>query len=84
MNNFSNLFLINMPHLNKDPVFGQSLIYVCEHNVEGAMGLIINKPLQKKHSMDILKEVGLNEVIKSKNVYFGGPVDSEKGFILHD
>ena len=44
------------------------------------MGLIINKPLQKKQSTDILKEIGLN----TQDVYFGGPVSPEKGFILHD
>ena len=80
MNKLSNIFLINMPHLSQDPVFGQSLIYICEHNNEGAMGLMINKPLQKEQSSDILKEIGLN----NQSVYFGGPVSPEKGFILHD
>ena len=80
MNNLSNIFLINMPHLSKDPIFGQSLIYICEHNEEGAMGLIINKPFQKEQSTDILKEIGL----RKQMVYFGGPVSPEKGFILHD
>ena len=84
MKNLSNSFLINMPHLKQDPIFGQSLIYICEHNNEGAMGLIINKPLQKDQSSNILKEIGLNRVLKSNNVYFGGPVSPEKGFILHD
>ena len=80
MNNLSNIFLINMPHLSQDPIFGQSLIYICEHNKEGAMGLIINKPLQSEQSADILKEIGLDKQM----VYFGGPVSPEKGFILHD
>ena len=80
MNNFSNIFLINMPHLSQDPIFGQSLIYICEHNKEGAMGLIINKPFQKEQSKDILKEIGLI----NQSVYFGGPVSPDKGFILHD
>ena len=84
MKNLSNLFLINMPHLNQDPIFGQSLIYICEHNEEGAMGLIINKPFQKTQSSSILKEMGLKQVYKKHNVYFGGPVSPEKGFILHD
>ena len=69
-----------MPHLSQDPIFGQSLIYICEHNEEGAMGLMINKPLQKEQSHDILKEIGLI----NQHVYFGGPVSPEKGFILHD
>ena len=84
MKNLSNLFLINMPHLNQDPIFGQSLIYICEHNKEGAMGLIINKPFQKTQSSSILKEMGLKQMHKKHNVYFGGPVSPEKGFILHD
>ena len=84
MKNLSNSFLINMPHLKQDPIFGQSLIYICEHNKEGAMGVIINKPLQKEQSIDILKEIGLNRFIESNSVYFGGPVSPDKGFILHD
>ena len=80
MRNLSNIFLINMPHLNNDPIFGESLIYICEHNKDGAMGLIINKPLQKKHSADIISEIGLS----TQSVYFGGPVSPDKGFILHD
>jgi len=80
MNKLSNIFLINMPHLNDDPVFGQSLIYICEHNDKGAMGLIINKPLHKEESLDIIKQIGLTKQM----VYFGGPVSPEKGFILHD
>tara|TARA_B100001250_G_C19428476_1_gene626383 strand:+ start:96 stop:635 length:540 start_codon:yes stop_codon:yes gene_type:complete len=80
MNNLSNIFLINMPHLNTDPIFGQSIIYICEHNKEGAMGLIINKPLQRDESIDILEQIGLAKQM----VYFGGPVSPEKGFILHD
>ena len=73
-----------MPHLKQDPIFGQSLIYICEHNEDGAMGLIINKPLQKEQSHNILKETGLNKILKLNSVYFGGPVSPEKGFILHD
>jgi len=84
MKNLSNSFLINMPHLNQDPIFGQSLIYVCDHDKEGAMGLIINKPFQKTQSSSILNEMGLKQAYKKNNVYFGGPVSPEKGFILHD
>ena len=84
MNNLSNSFLINMPHLKQDPIFGQSLIYMCEHNKDGAMGLIINKPLQEDQSNNILEEAGLYSILESNSVYFGGPVSPEKGFILHD
>ena len=84
MKNLSNSFLINMPHLKHDPIFGKSLIYICEHNEEGAMGLIINKPLKENQNQDILKDFGLQTINENYNVYFGGPVSPEKGFILHD
>ena len=73
-----------MPHLNQDPIFGQSLIYICEHNNEGTMGLMINKPFRRKKSTDILTQIGLSKIKVNNNVYFGGPVCPEKGFILHD
>ena len=44
MKNLSNNFLISMPHVS-DPIFKQSLIYICNHDKNGAMGLIINKPI---------------------------------------
>ena len=44
MNSLKNHLLISVPHMNDD-IFGRSVIYICEHNLEGAMGLIINKPL---------------------------------------
>ena len=84
MRNLSNLFLVNMPHLNQDPIFGHSLIYVCEHNRFGTMGLIINKPFNKNESKIILREIGLNKKYINSDVYFGGPVSPDKGFILHD
>ena len=46
MENFSNHFLISMPHMT-DPYFQKSLIYVCEHDSDGALGLIINKPIPR-------------------------------------
>ena len=45
MNSLKNHLLISIPHMNDD-VFGRSVIYICEHNLEGAMGLIINKPIE--------------------------------------
>ena len=84
MKNLSNSFLINMPHLKRDPIFGQSVIYICDHNEQGTMGLIINKPLKGNQNKDILKDFGLKSINENYNVYFGGPVSPEKGFILHD
>ena len=70
MKNLSNSFLINMPHLSQDPIFGRSVIYICEHNQEGTMGLIINKPLERNQNKDILNDFGLLTTNESYNVYF--------------
>tara|TARA_Y100000817_G_C16785556_1_gene512628 strand:+ start:56 stop:607 length:552 start_codon:yes stop_codon:yes gene_type:complete len=83
MENFSNNFLISMPHLN-DSVFGESLIYICDHNKFGAMGIIINKPLPLENSQNILIEIGLEQLKPNIELYFGGPVQVETGMILHD
>ena len=56
MENFSNNFLISMPHLS-DSIFGKSLIYVCDHNINGTMGLIINKPIPTENIENILIEM---------------------------
>ena len=86
MKNLSNNFLIAMPHVN-DPIFKKSLIYVCSHDQEGAMGLIINKPISdlklKKEADSILRETQLYQINPTPNVYFGGPVDLNMGIILH-
>ena len=83
MENFSNNFLISMPHLN-DSIFSKSLIYLCEHNKLGAMGIIINKPMSPRNIQNILKEIGLEQLKPNIEVCFGGPVQIEAGMILHD
>ena len=86
MKNLSNNFLISMPHVS-DPIFKQSLIYICNHDKNGAMGLIINKPisnLQLNQEVEsILKETKLSKMNPTPNIYFGGPVDLNMGIILH-
>ena len=72
-----------MPHMN-DPIFSKSLIYVCEHNKEGAMGLIINKPMISENVADIIKQIGLHQIQPMPDIYFGGPVNLEMGLFLHD
>ena len=75
-----------MPHVN-DPIFKKSLIYVCSHDKDGAMGLIVNKPISdlklKEEANSILKETQLHQINPTPNVYFGGPVDLNMGIILH-
>ena len=83
MKSFSNHFLISMPHMN-DPIFCKSLIYMCENNTEGSLGLIINKPMVSQNAADILQKTGLERIQPLPEVYFGGPVNLEMGLILHD
>ena len=78
----TNYFLISSPNLN-DQVFGNSLVYICEHDQKGAMGLIINKPFPKENLNLILKETGLINLKPLPNIYLGGPVGMNNGFFLH-
>jgi putative transcriptional regulator len=86
--NFADHFLIAMPSM-LDPVFGGSVIYLCEHNAEGALGVIINKPTDMTmdtlfERIDLRLEIATNGVPLDKQpVMFGGPVQVERGFVLH-
>ncbi len=80
----SNHFLIAMPSLN-DPNFQQSVSYICEHNNEGAMGIVINRPLDLTFA-DLCEQLEI-EITDTDTVRYpifdGGPVETERGFILH-
>ena len=67
-----------------DPIFSKSLIYMCEHNKDGSMGLIINKPLISENADDIIQQTGLAQIHPAPEIYFGGPVNLEMGLFLHD
>ncbi|MFC3152017.1 YqgE/AlgH family protein [Litoribrevibacter euphylliae] len=84
MDSLRHHFLIAMPHLQGD-IFTGSLTYICEHNEEGALGLIINKPLPVKLS-EILLELDVYPSVESETmpVLAGGPVSTNQGFILHN
>lgn len=83
--NLTNHFLIAMPAMT-DPFFAKSLTYVCEHNEQGAMGIVVNRPISLTLSELFaqinmpLKPVELEDVL----VHFGGPVQTDRGFVLHD
>ena len=85
MGSLKNQILISMPHM-KDPFFSRSVIYICEHEINGAMGLIINK---KFNDLEIDKLFNkLFAIDKSSNLplddlFFGGPVLLENGIIMH-
>ena len=77
-------FLIAMPAM-QDPHFARSLIFICEHNEDGAMGIIINRPIDLTLS-DLFNRIDLNlddEAYEDTPVYFGGPVQTDRGFVLH-
>ena len=80
----SNHFLIAMPSLN-DPNFQQSVSYICEHNNEGAMGIVINRPTELTFA-DLCDQLEI-EITDTDTINYpifdGGPVETERGFILH-
>jgi putative transcriptional regulator len=83
--NFTNHFLIAMPGL-ADPFFAKTVTYLCQHNADGALGIIINRPSELTlgdimQQMDI--DMGENEMGKLP-IFFGGPVQPERGFVLHE
>jgi putative transcriptional regulator len=81
MSTLRNHFLIAMPHL-KDQQFEGTITYICEHSEEGAMGIVINRPLDLKVG-DILKQLDLDGSHLIEPVYSGGPMQTERGFVLH-
>ncbi len=81
----TNHFLIAMPGL-ADPNFFHTVTYICEHNPQGTMGLVINRPIGLQLA-DIFEqlEIKITDTTTSEQlVYNGGPVQGDRGFVLHD
>ncbi|MEY3216776.1 MAG: hypothetical protein RLZZ280_1153, partial [Pseudomonadota bacterium] len=78
-------FLIAMPGL-EDETFARSVIYMCEHSARGAMGLIINKPaeISMRHLFDKVELPLRREDLLESPVGHGGPLQTERGFVLHE
>jgi len=77
--------LIAMPGMG-DPRFEKSVILMCAHSEEGAMGLIVNKPMPDLGFADLLKQLGIGGEAPPASeirVHFGGPVEHGRGFVLH-
>ena len=76
--------IIAMPGM-RDPRFEKSVIYMCAHNEDGAMGLVINRALESLTFPDMLEQLGIDPIGAHNkiNVHFGGPVESGRGFVLH-
>jgi putative transcriptional regulator len=76
--------LIALPGM-PDPRFEKTVIYMCAHSGEGAMGIIINKPVEGFNFPDLMKKLELQVTNKTPNmpVLYGGPMDTGRGFVLH-
>ena len=82
---YANQFLIAMPSL-REGTFAGTVIYLCEHNEKGALGLVINKPIDITLK-NLFEKVDLSldrPELAEAPVYFGGPVQTERGFVLHE
>ena len=78
-------FLIAMPNM-RDDNFSGTVVYLCEHNANGALGLVINRPTELP-LQELFEKVDLKldrPDLSGSPVYFGGPVQTERGFVLHD
>lgn len=82
--NLTRHFLIAMPAM-ADPHFAKTLTFVCEHNEQGALGIVINRPIDL-NLHGLLEQVSIaatDEGLKSVPIHFGGPVQVDRGFVLH-
>jgi putative transcriptional regulator len=76
--------LIAMPGL-PDPEFAQSVVYLCAHSNEGAMGIVVNRPLAAPSFADLLAQLEVDPTPPARAITLckGGPVDNSRGFVLH-
>ena len=76
--------LVAMPGM-PDPRFAKSVVYICAHNGDGAMGLVINQPLIDLTFPDLLDQLNLKQTDPGAqiSIQFGGPVEQGRGFVLH-
>jgi putative transcriptional regulator len=76
--------LIAMPAMS-DPRFAHSVIFVCAHSCDGAMGLVLNRPLLRPTFDDLLRQLEIAPVPPARQIRLcaGGPVDNARGFVLH-
>jgi putative transcriptional regulator len=81
--NLTHNFLIAMPGM-VDPNFNGTLTYICDHSDQGALGVVVNRPIDLELAT-LFEQIGLSlpERLHHDTVYFGGPVQTERGFVLH-
>ena len=77
-------FLVAMPTL-EDPNFSRTVTYICEHNAEGAMGIVINRPLELQLD-EVLRHMDItldDDAAGGIRIVLGGPVQQDRGFVVH-
>jgi putative transcriptional regulator len=82
--NLTHHFLIAMPNM-ADPHFAKSLTYICEHNEQGALGLVVNRPIGMTLA-NLFEQINIplgDTALGFAPVHFGGPVQIDRGFVLH-
>lgn len=83
MTSLAGQLLIAMPQM-EDPRFSRSVVFMCAHNAEGAMGLVINKTVEEPSMEELVRQFGIEGPgFKRAPVHFGGPVEAGRGFVLH-
>lgn len=80
----SGQLLVAMPHM-EDPRFARTVVYVCAHSDDGAMGLVVNRLIDSMRFDALLDHLNLETSLPAPDlpVHFGGPVESSRGFVLH-
>jgi len=82
--NLTHHFLIAMPNM-ADPYFARTLTYICEHNDQGALGVVVNRPIDM-NLRALFERLAMTlepSEISDAPIYFGGPVQTDRGFVLH-
>lgn len=81
---FAGQLLIAMPTMS-DPRFARTVVYMCAHNEDGAMGLVVNRLVESLNFPDLLAQLGIESGLLSDEIriHFGGPVETGRGFVLH-
>jgi putative transcriptional regulator len=83
--NLTEHFLIAMPAM-ADPYFSRTLTFICEHNEQGALGLVVNRPIEMTLEA-LLEQISIRAesgAFRALPVHFGGPVQVDRGFVLHE
>ena len=82
--NLTHHFLIAMPNM-ADPYFARTLTYICEHNDQGALGLVVNRPIDMtlQALFERLQLKLRDRELGGAPIFFGGPVQTDRGFVLH-